>query len=258
MNHRTLALLSTLAISQCLPGCFWGWGRGDEPAPVPSPPIYTDPDDAPATFSFTRSRGCSPFSDGTCPNTRPLMVGVHEMVLFSVPGAAYGLPTVTVEGSAAITLGAVSRLTSEGSGFRGTFDVTAGDRAGSATVTITVPDGRAWQYVLQVAAPAGMSLVEDEGSGHLDAVQGTLRLRVGEQVSLTGVPVSADVERLYANDVVVWTVPSTRVVNLSWSFMSGARVADDHIYVQGRGVGADEITVRAGVVERTIQVTVTR
>lgn len=256
MNHRSLALLGALATTLSLQGCYWVWGDSD--SPTPSPPLYLDPDDAPATLEFTLSRGCAGFASGPCPSTRPLMAGVRENASFSVPGNAYGpSPSVRVDDPAVLTVGALTRLSEEGRPYRGTFEVIAGSAPGSTTVTIANADGRSWQYVLRVEAAAGMDIVEDEGSGHLDRVQGTLRLRVGEQVSLTGVPVSAEVERLYANDVVIWTVPNTRVVNLSRSFMSGPRVADDHVYVQGRAAGTEEITVRAGVVERSIQVTVT-
>jgi len=38
--------------------------------------------------------------------------------------------------------------------------------------------------------------------------------------------------------------------------MRGERVADDHVYVEGLAPGTEVITVRAGVVERTIIVDV--
>lgn len=258
IRRTSLSLLALLLSSQSLAGCIGRWESPSDP-PIPSPPIFREPDpDGPATFGFTLSRGCSPFVNGQCPAERPLMVGVREQVSFSIPsGWSNEEPTVSTSDATVVAVDPVRRLSADGGRFTGTFDVRAGN-AGRATVTILGASGRAWQYVLRVEEAAGMDLVEDEGTSQFDREDGRLRLRVGQRVSMNGYPVSRDVERLYANDQVIWSVPSARVVNLSWSFMQGARVADDHVYVEGVAPGTDAITVRAGVVERTVLVDVTR
>lgn len=257
MNLRTtLSILALLASANAVSGCYWRW---DSPSEPDAPPTIRVPDpDLDATLGFTLSRGCSPFAYGECPSTRPLMAGVRERASFVIPldGPAAD-PTVTSSDPTVVSVDPVQRVSARGSRYQGTFDLRAGT-AGSATITIQRGDGQAWQYVLRVEDAAGMDLVEDEGGAYFDREDGRLRLRVGERASMNGYPVSRDVERLYANDVVIWTVPDTSHVRLSWSFMSGPRVADDHVYVEGVAPGTDAITVRAGVVERTVLVDVVR
>lgn len=255
--RTTFSILALLASSSALTGCYWRWDRPSEPD-APSPPIYRPDPDVEPSLGFTLSRGCSPFARGQCPPTRPLMAGVRERASFVVPlDGSTEDPSVSSSDPTVVSVDPVQRVGRSGGRYEGTFDLRAGT-AGSATVTIQWPDGQAWQYVLRVEDAAGMDIVEDEGNSYFDREDGRLRLRVGERASLNGYPVSRDVERLYANDVVIWTVPDTSHARLSWSFMSGPRVADDHVYVEGVAPGTDVITVRAGVVERTVLVDVTR
>lgn len=250
------SIFALLLSSNALTGCFIRWS--DTPEPVPAPPIYRDDPDAEPTFGFTMSRGCSPFERAQCPPTRPLMAGVRERASFTIhlDGPAAD-PTVSSSDTAVIAVDPVQRVGASDGSYQGLFEVRAGV-AGSATVTIQRADGQAWQYVLRVEEAAGMDLVEDEGTAQFDRADGRLRLRVGDRVSMNGYPVSRDVEALYANDQVTWSVPNTEHVVLSWSFMRGPRVTDDHVYVEGVAPGTDVITVRAGVVERTVIVDVTR
>lgn len=260
MKLRTmLSALGLLTAVNGTAGCYveWGRDRDDRRLVPPTPSPIVPDDDAPATFTFSLSRGCSAIlNTSSCGTDRPLMVGVREMIRFSIPGNAFGpTPTVTASDPEVLSVNAVTRVSDTGENFRGTVEV-RGLRVGASELVIEGGDGRAWRYAIRVDEPAGMILEGDEGNPRFDAVEGRLQLRVGEQVSLTGYPVNLNVERLYANDGVTWTAPDTRTVNLSWQFMSGARVVDDHVYIQGRAPGEVTLQVRAGVVERTVVVEV--
>ncbi|MEZ4394782.1 MAG: hypothetical protein R3A48_27215 [Polyangiales bacterium] len=256
MNLRTrltaLGLLSALASTT---GCYVEWG--DDPPPRPLVPPTPDTD-APATFTFSLSRGCaSVLNTSACGPDRPLMVGVREAIRFSVPYAGDSeTPTVTSSDPETLAVRSVTVTSSSRGRLSGVAEV-RGLRVGASTVTILSDDGRAWSYDIRVDEAAGMILEGDEGNPRFDEVEGRLNLRVGERVSLTGYPVNLNVERLYANDGVTWTAPDTRVVNLSWQLMSGARVVDDHAFIEGRAPGTVVLNVRAGVVERIVTVEVT-
>jgi hypothetical protein len=254
MNLRLLASAFGLVVaSQSLAGCFFLWDR-DEPDYIT--PLVPPTDEA-ATFSFTASRGCGPFDRERCTPARPLMAGVREVMAFELPGAGDGVPTtVSSSDPSVVTVGPTVSASSAGGRFSGNFDVRAGARPGSAVVTVSRGDGVETTVTVRVDEAAGMDLVEDEGTSRYDRGADRIALRVGERVSMNGYPVNREGERLYANDGVVWTVPSTERVELSWSFMTGERVADDHVYVTGRAPGTEVLTVRAGVVERTVIVDV--
>lgn len=253
MNLRLLASsLGLLLASQSLTGCFFLWDHDDPPDVLLVPPQEEQ-----VRFRFTASRGCGFFSGDTCAPERPLLAGVHEQMELSLSSNPSGVdPTVESSDPAVVAVGPMRRSTADNGSFLGTFEVTAGDRAGSATITVTQGDGRTSEVTLRVADAAGMDIVEDEGTANYDRATGNVSLRVGERISLNGYPVNLDAERLFANDGVVWTVPDTRRVNLSWSYMNGPRVADDHVYLAGVSPGTEVLTVRAGVVERTLVVTV--
>ena len=252
MNLRLLASsLALVVASQSLTGCFFLWG-GEPPEPGLVPPREES-----ATFRFTASRGCGAFTGDTCAPDRPLLTGVREQVEVSLPSDYTGVdPTVTSSDPAVVQVGPLQRTSTRGGAYVGTFEVRAGTQAGSAALTVTGIDGASTTVTIRVDDAAGMDLVEDEGTAHYDRAQDHITLRVGERVSMNGYPVNRDGERLYANDGVVWTVPATAHVSLSWSFMAGARVADDHVYVEAQSPGTEVLTVRAGVVERTIVVDV--
>lgn len=257
---RLRALVSSLGLLATLhgaTGCYVEWGP--DPDPPPSIRVPPTPDlDGPATFTFSLSRGCAAILDrSTCGPDRPLMVGVRESIRFTVPSSFTGeTPTVTSSDPETLGVQGVTRVSSANGRLSGTIDV-RGLRVGASTLTIENDNGQSWSYEIRVDEPAGMILEGDEGNPRFDPIEGVLRLRVGEQVSLTGYPVNLNVERLYANDGVIWTAPDTRTVNLSWQFMSGARVVDDHVYIQGRAAGTVVLHVRAGVVERSVTVEVT-
>jgi hypothetical protein len=254
MNLRLTARAVVVVIaSQTLAGCFFLWDR-DEPTPLP---YLVPPEQEAATFRFTASRGCAALLGGGCTPERPLLAGVRESVrvdLLRNPGG--GDPTVSSSDPSVVSVGAVRGRSTDGGGYVGSFEVRAGARGGAAELTVTQADGATAAVTIRVAEAAGMDLVEDEGTARYDRAEGSIALRVGERVSMNAYPVSIDGERLYANDGVTWSVPSPQRVNLSWSTMSGPRVDDDHVYVEGRAPGVEVLTVRAGVVERTLIVEV--
>ena len=259
MKLRTmLAALGFLTAVNGTTGCYVEWGRDGDRRTVPPTPLPITPGDFdPPTFSFSQSRGCAgAASTSACGFDRPLMVGVREVIRFSIPGNAFSpAPEVTASDPEVLNVTSVERSSERGEGFVGTIAVRA-LRVGASEIRVRDASGTTWGYPIRVDEPAGMILAGDEGNPRFDAQEGRLQLRVGEQVSLTGHPVNLNVERLYANDGVTWTAPDTRTVNLSWQFMSGERVVDDHVYIQGRAPGRVTLQVRAGVVERTVVVEV--
>jgi len=258
MKLRTmLSALGFLTAVNGTSGCYVEWGRDDRRLVPPTPSPITPGDFEPPSFTFTRSRGCAgAFNTSACGFDRPLMVGVREVIRFSIPGNAFSAaPEVTASDPEALAITAVERTSERGEGFQGTISVQA-LRVGASVIQVRDASGTTWGFPIRVDEAAGMILEGDEGNPRFDAVEGRLQLRVGEQVSLTGYPVNLNVERLYANDGVTWTAPDTRTVNLSWQFMSGARVVDDHVYIQGRAPGQVTLQVRAGVVERSVVVEV--
>lgn len=255
MNLRLLAsALSLVVASQSLAGCFFTWERDVDPVPLP---YLVPPTDEGASFRFTASRGCGAFSGDTCAPERPLMAGVREQLEVTIPGDDPGAePTVRSSDPSVVQVGSIQRTSARGGGYVGTFDVRAGEGAGRAEITVTRIDGVTSTVTIRVDEAAGMDLVEDEGTTRYDRATDRISLSVGERISMNGYPVNRDGERLYANDGVVWSLASDARVNLSWGVMSGPRVADDHVYVEGRSRGTEVLTVRAGVVERTIIVDV--
>jgi hypothetical protein len=253
MNLRLLAsALGLLVASQSLTGCFFLFDHRDYPD---DPPPLVPPRDESASFRFTASRGCGPFT--SCAPSRPLMAGVRESLEVTMPDDYSGAaPTVTSSDPSVVSVSVIQTLSAQGGTYRGVFDVVAGEGVGSAEITVTQRSGQSSTVSVRVDQAAGMDLVEDEGTGHYDRSRDHIALRVGERVSMNGYPVNGDGVRLYGNNGVVWTVPSTGSVALSWGFMQGERVADDHVYVEGRAPGTEVVTVRAGVVERTIIVDV--
>ncbi len=253
MNLRLLAsALGLLVASQSLTGCFFLFDRHGYDDP---PPSLVPPREEGSSFRFIASRGCGPSSQ--CSADRPLMAGVHESLVVSMPDDYSGAaPTVTSSDPSVVSVRGIQTLSAQGGTYAGAIDLLAGERAGSAEITVTQSRGQSATVVVRVDVAAGMDLVEDEGNGHYDRSSDHISLRVGERVSMNGYPVTLAGERLYANDGVVWTVPDAGSVRLSWGVMQGERVADDHVYVEGRAPGTEVVTVRAGVVERTIVVDV--
>lgn len=257
MKLRSIVSLLGFVALQNTAGCYVEWGREPTPIPAPPPSFPDDVDDAPPTFTFSRSRGCASVLNRTvCGVDRPLMVGVQEAIRLTIPGNERGPdPEITSSDPETLELSSVTRVSGQGERYSGVIAV-RGLRTGASTLSVRGNDGRQWTFDIRVDEAVGMFIEGDEGNPRFDDTEGLLRLRVGERVSLTGYPVNLNVERLYANDGVVWTAPHTRVVNLSWQSMSGARVVDDHVYIEGRAEGTVTLQVRAGVVERTVRVEV--
>lgn len=257
MDLRLLACsIAVLAAAQPLAGCFFLWDRSPPGEPPVDPPALVPPREEAATFRFVASRGCGPYTGDACAPTRPLMAGVNEVVEVRLSGDDPGAePTVRSSDPTVVEVGGMVRTSTSG-GYVGLFEVHAGPRAGRADLTVTQIDGVTSTVTVRVDEAAGMDLVEDEGTQAFDRTRDHLSLRVGERVSMNGYPVNRDGERLFANDGVVWTVPGTSRVQLAWSRRTGALIADDHVYVEGRSPGTEVVTVRAGVVERTIVVDV--
>lgn len=253
MNLRFVSSAAALLVaSQSLTGCFLLWRR-DTPD---DPPPLVPPTEERVTLRYTASRGCGPFSGDSCTTDRALMAGVRERMEVRLSSNPSGDdPTVTSSDPSVVRVGPVQRIADD-DGFVGGFDVVAGERAGEAVVTLTQGDGRETSFPVRVAEAAGLDIVEDEGTAGYDRARDRVTVRVGQRVSMNGYPVGLDGRRLLANDGVVWTVPDTRRVGLSWSYMNGPRVADDHVYFVGASPGTEVVTVRAGVVERTLIVEV--
>jgi hypothetical protein len=259
MNLRTmLSALGLLTAINGTAGCYVEWGRdGDRRTVPPTPSPITPGDLDPPTFTFTQSQGCTDAANASaCGFDRPMMVGVREVIRFSIPNNAFSpAPEVTASDPEVLAITSVERSSELGEGFQGTLAVRA-LRVGAAELRVRDANGTTWGYPIRVDEPAGMTLQGRAGDPRFDGVEGRLRLRVGERVSLSGHPVNLNVERLYAHEGVTWTAPDTDTVSLSWQATTGARVLSDQVSLQGRAPGAVTLQVRAGVVERTVVVEV--
>lgn len=254
-----LFTLALLGLSHVTTGCSFGTHEGGDIVRPATPRGPQEPDvPGASSFGFVMSRGCAPSAAGTCPLDRPLMTGVTEMVRFTVAG-------VSRDDDAAATSSDPAVLRIEGAGFVGTL---SGDtyeglflvRAvapGRATLTVTRDGVVLGTAVVRVDDAADLAIVvEEDGTPATARPADRLVVRTGARLSLDGRPVNLAGERLYANDVVVWTVPDTQHVNLTWSHYSGPRIADDHVYVEGRAPGVETLSVNAGRVARAIEVEV--
>lgn len=259
-RHHVIRALAFILVSRSLAGCL---GESSGSAPIDRRPT-TDPStaapDAPtgAAFHFGLSRGCSPFDGDACPVDHPLMAGVDEFVRFDIAGVQRD-DDATVTSSnplvVRVTAAEVSGVL-EGTTYRGVVVVHAGS-PGSATLTLRRSGVTLGTVDLRVASPARLVVVhEPTGNPSPTNPVEQVALRVGEQWSMNGVPYDAHGEPLYANNGVEWTVPDTTHVNLTWTRQSGARVLDDHVYVEGHAPGTVQLTARAGSVARTLDVRV--
>ncbi len=259
-RHHVIGTFGLLLLSHSLGGCL---GDDSGSAPVVRPGI-TDPataaPDEPtgASFHFGMSRGCNPFEGDACPVDHPLMTGVDEFVRFDVAGVHRNDDAIATSSDPRV-VGVVHADVSgalEGSTYRGLFAVHA-LAPGSATITLTRAGVTLGAFVLRVATPARLVVVrEPTGNPSPTEAVDQVALRTGESWSMNGVPYDANGEPLYANNGVEWTVPDTTHVNLNWARQSGARIVDDHVYVEGRAPGSVALTARAGSVTRTLDVQV--
>ena len=253
-----LPTLALLGLSLAMAGCSFGPPEGGDIVRPAAPRVPLEPDVPGATsFQFAMSRGCAPAAADTCPLDRPLMTGVTEMVRFTVAGVRRDdAATATSSDPAVLRVEPGAAGTLSGTTYEGLFVVRAVS-PGRATLTVARDGVTLGAAVVRVDDAADLTVVvEEDGSPATARPADRLVVRTGARLSLDGRPVNLAGERLYANDVVVWTVPDTRHVNLTWSRHSGPRIDDDHVYVEGRAPGVETLSVRAGPVTRAIEVEV--
>lgn len=213
-----------------------------------------------ATFEYRSSRGCADLFEDGCPvSSGALLVGVNESLQVKVsssddPNRDLSLVSLAPE------VVAVSSTTrpSEGSSSRTySFRLRAAAR-GSAKLELRRVDGSVVDHVtVRTDEAAALDIVnEDAQQGTLSPDASRYTVRMGAQGSITGFARDARGARIHGNDAVVWEVESRAVAELSFGFTTGARVADDHVFVLPRAPGVTRATVRAGSVARTVEITV--
>ncbi len=251
--------LVLLGLSHAMTGCSFGPHEGSGVVQRPAQRIPREPD-APgaSTFNFALSRGCALLTGDTCPLDRPLMTGVTELVRVTVADVERDDDATATSSDPAVVSVANAEFAGSltGTTFEGFFLVRA-VAPGRAVLTVTRDGVTLGTAAVRVDDAANIAIVvEEDGTPATARPADRLVVRMGGQLSLDGRPVNLAGERLYANDVVVWTVPDTHHVNLTWSRFSGSRIDDDHVYVEGRAPGVETISVRAGRSTRTIEVEV--
>jgi hypothetical protein len=259
---KLTALVPTLALlclSHAMTGCSFGSHEGSGLVDRPAPRVPQAPDvPGASSFHFVLSRGCAPTTPDACALDRPLMTDVTEMVRFTVAGVARDDNAVVTSSDPAVLAldGPDVGGTLSGDTYEALFLVHA-IAPGRATLTITRDGVTLGTAVVRVDDAADLAVVvEDDGTPATARPADRLVVRTGARLSLDGRPVNLAGERLYANNVVTWTVPDTSRVNLTWASQSGTRIDDDHVYVEGRGRGVETLSVRAGRVARTVDVEV--
>lgn len=253
-----LPMFALLGLSLAMAGCSFGPREDGDVVRPATPRVPLEPDVPGATsFQFAMSRGCAPATADTCPLDRPLMTGVTEMLRFAVAGVVRDdAATATSSDPAVLRVEPGAAGTLSGTTYEGLFVVRA-LAPGRATLTVTRDGVTLGAAVVRVDDAADLTVVvEEDGTPATARPTERLVVRTGARLSLDGRPVNLAGERLYANDVVVWTVPDTRHVNLTWSRHSGPRIDDDHVYVEGRAPGVETLSVRAGRITRAIEVEV--
>ncbi len=214
-----------------------------------------------ATFAYRGSRGCADlFGDGCPVGSGALLVGVNETVQVKVSASddpRGDLALVSLAPDVVTTATSVSPDL-ERSPHRYQFRVSALGR-GTARVELRRGDGSVVDRVTVRADDAvAIDLVnEDAQQGALSAGAARFTTRMGAQGSVTGFARDAAGRRLFGNDAVVWELESPGVAELGFGFMTGTRVADDHVYVRPLTPGVVRATVRAGAVTRALEIAVT-
>lgn len=210
-----------------------------------------------ATFAYRSSRGCAQVLGPGCPVTGALLVGVHEVleVKVSTGDDPRGDLALVSESPGVMTVGALG-TPSTGSGQRTyQFRLNALSR-GAAVLTLRRGDGGVVDRVTVRAEEAATLEIVNE-----DATQGTLSpdgtrltVHIGNVGSITGYARDANGQRLHGNDAIQWELDNRNYAELSFGFVTGARVDDDHVYVNARAPGLAHATVRAGGVRRELEV----
>lgn len=254
-----LPTLALLGLSHAMAGCSFGTHEGGDVVRPATPRGPQEPDvPGASSFGFVMSRGCAPFMADACPLDRPLMTGVTEAVRFRVAGVARDDAAAATSSDPAVLRIDTSDIagTLTGTTYEGLFLVRA-VAPGRATLTVTRDGVTLGTAVVRVDDAADLTVVvEEDGTPATARPADRLVVRSGARLSLDGRPFNLAGERLYGNDVVVWTVPDTRHVNLTWASNSGPRIADDHVYVEGHAPGVETLRVRAGRITRAIEVEV--
>ena len=214
-----------------------------------------------ATFAYRSSRGCADlFGDGCVVGSGALLVGVNETLQVEVSASDDPRGDLTLTSLSPDVVAAATSVSPdlERSPHRYQFRLTALAR-GTARVELRRGDGSVVDRVaVRVDEAAAIDLVnEDAQQGALSAGAARFTTRMGAQGSVTGFARDAAGRRLFGNDAVVWELESAGVAELGFGFMTGTRVADDHVYVRPLTPGVVRATVRAGAVTRALEIAVT-
>jgi hypothetical protein len=212
-----------------------------------------------ALFEYRSSRGCADLFEDGCPVSGALLVGVNESLQVKVsasddPNADLTLVSVSPE-----VVRVTSRNTPSGDSSPHTYSFRLNAQAvGTARLELRRADGTVVDHVTARAEEAASLDVvnEDRTQGSLSPDGQRFTVRMGAQGSITGFARDARGQRLHGNDAVVWEVEGRAVAELSFGFTTGARVADDHVFVLPRSPGVTRATVRAGAARREVEITV--
>jgi len=212
-----------------------------------------------ATFAYRSSRGCADLFDDGCPVSGALLVGVNESLQVKVAASDdRGSNLRLVSASPAVV-----RVTSSGPPSADRSPHTYSFRLNAVAVEtarleLRRVDGTALDHVtVRAEEAASLDIInEDRTQGSLSPDARQFTVRMGRNGSITGFARDARGQRLHGNDAVVWEVEGREVAELSFGFTTGARVADDHVFVMPRAPGVTRATVRAGAVRREVEITV--
>ncbi len=209
-------------------------------------------------FTVVQSAGCAGLLSTGCAIDRPLLAGVDERVRVRRGTGASSLPTnltFTSSNLNIITLGSPEPPVTTDSEPSYFVPVHAAG-VGTAYLEARASNGAIYDRVqVRVASAATIDFTNNAGMA-LPAMA-TVNLRVGERVDVIGTGRDAQGNPLFSNNVVVWTVPDTSTVRLSWGTMpKGARIADDRVYLTGVAAGTVTVTATIGTVTRALTATV--
>ena len=211
-------------------------------------------------FTVVQSAGCAgPISTG-CAIDRPLLAGVDERVRVRRGTGASSLPTnltFTSSNLNIITLGSPEAPVASDSDPSYFVPVHAAG-VGTAYFEARASKGAIYDRVqVRVANAATIDFTNNAGTALTGMA--AVNLRVAERMDIVGTGRDAQGNPLFSNNVVVWTVPDTTTVRLSWGTMpKGARIADDRVYLTGVAPGTATVTATIGTVTRTLMATVTQ
>lgn len=208
-----------------------------------------------ATFSLRSSYGCASVLDTGCAITRPLMPDIRETVRVELRASGSDDVTLASTAPAVFTVASATRTLTPGRVYMGDLTTVA---PGRGFLEVRRGGAAVDRVEVRVAAVATLGLLETDGTRALSTDGTRLALTVRQPVSLVGQPRDAAGTDLFANNGVVWTVPSGGPVRLSWGLERDVtRLQVDRAYVEGIAAGTTTVTVTAGGVTRTLEATVT-